>query len=66
MPDVTQNIVVVSGPRQDRTGPMRAIRAFAAGSLLAAAGGIAILLIGAPIALGVRAIHELVAWVAGR
>lgn len=65
MPDVAQNIVVVSGPR-DEGGPARAIRAFIGGSLVAVAGGIAILLVGAPIAFLVRLVHDLVAWVAGR
>ncbi len=64
MPDVAQNIVVVSRPRDER-GPARAIRAFIGGSLVAVVGGIAILLVGAPIAFLVRVVHDLVAWVAG-
>jgi hypothetical protein len=64
--DVAQNIVVVSGPRGDEGGPVRAIRAFVGGSLVAVVGGIAILLVGAPIAFLVRLLHDLVAWIAGR
>lgn len=64
MREGTQNIVVVSRP-PDGTGPLRAIRAFVAGSLLAAAGGIVILLVGAPIALVARLIHDLIAWLTG-
>ncbi len=64
MREGTQKIVVVSRP-PDGTGPVRAIRAFVGGSLLAAAAGIAILLVGAPIALVARLIHELIVWVTG-
>ena len=65
MPDVAQNIIVVGEPRTDGTGPMRAIRAFVGGSLLAAAGGVAILLVGAPIAFVLRVVHDLIAWITG-
>lgn len=66
MPDAQSHIVLVGGPRPDDRGPARAIRAFIGGSLLAAAGGLAILLVGAPIALVVRIFHDLIALVSGR
>ena len=66
MPDTQHNIVIVSRPPPDDGGPVRAIRAFVGGSLIAVAGGLAILLLGAPIALVVRLFHDLIAWLAGR
>jgi len=43
---------------------LRGVRAFAEASLVALAFGFAIFLIGLPLALGVRVVHESVSWVA--
>jgi hypothetical protein len=47
-----------------RASPLRVVRAFAETALVALAFGFAILLIGLPIALGVRLVHESLSWLA--
>ena len=51
-------------PPEPRYSPVRIIREFAEGSLVAMAFALAILLIGTPIALLVRGIHASLSWLA--
>lgn len=57
---------MTSSVRRDPLGALRlAVGSFAGGALVAAAMGIAILVLGSAIAIAVRVIVEIVLWIAG-